>query len=570
MPRFKHYPQRPPALTPGFVQAEFGAILDALPAADAAGDAAPWLAALARWNALRAYIEGERARLGYAYGKNCLDPGLEAQDRYLREEILPVQEEGESRFLRALAATPHRAGIARHYGAYFLDRMAAGQQTVDPVNSDLRVALGELAVQYDKAIASGEVRVGGEAMTLTRALGIAQASDQTAVRREAYVAYRDWFVRHRDGLAELFSRMVQLRDEMGRNLGHANYVPLGYAGMSRTDYGPAQAAQFRRAVREHFVPLQRQLIARQARELGAGSLKPWDAGSHPSLSIPLGAVPVEGQLDAAQRVFSKLSPLLAGHFEHMREHGLIDLENRKGKRGGAFCTAFPDEGQVAIFCNSTGQAADVRTLTHEMGHAFQAWESQAIELVELQWPTADAAEIHSMGMEYLSLRHIGEFFADAEHARRFGKKRWTGAVELICYICVVDEFQHWVYEHPGATPAERDAQWDASWETFIPGLDFTGIEPYRAARWYAQLHVFKYPFYYIDYAIAETGAMQLAALDAKDPAAALDTYLALCRTGGTRGVLDIFRSAGLRSPFDEGVMADLARNAAVACDLAVP
>lgn len=568
MTRFKHHPRRPSALAPGFVRAEFDAILEALPAADAASGAAPWLDAIARWNALRGYIEGERARLGYAYSKNCLDPELEAQDRYLREEILPVQEEGESRFLRALGATPHRAAIAARHGAYFLDRMAAGQQTVDPVNSDLRIALGELAVQYDKAIASGEVTVGGEAMTLTRALGIAQGADQAAVRREAWLAYRDWFVRHREPLADLYTRMVQLRDRMGRNLGHANFVPLGYAGMSRTDYGPELAAQFRRAVREHFVPLMRRLVARQARELGTATLKPWDAGYHPSLSIPLGAVPVEGQLDAAQRVFTQLSPLLARHFEHMRANGLIDLENRKGKRGGAFCTSFPDEGQVAIFCNSTGQAADVRTLTHEMGHAFQAWESQAIELVELQWPTGDAAEIHSMGMEYLSLKHIGEFFADAEHARRFRKKRWTGAVELICYICVVDEFQHWVYENPDAAPGERDAQWERLWEIYIPGLDFTGIEPLRAARWYAQLHIFKYPFYYIDYAIAETAAMQLAAMDAKDPARALETYLALCRIGGTRSVLDIFKSAGLRSPFDEGVMADLARQAAAACELA--
>jgi M3 family oligoendopeptidase len=568
MTRFKYHPQRPASLTPEFVRAEFGAILETLPAADAATDAAPWLEAIARWNALRAYTEGEHARVGYAYSKNCLDPALEAQERYLREKILPVREEGDARFLPALAATPHRAAIAAKYGDYFLDRMAAGLQTVDPVNSGLRVQLGELATQYDKAIASGEVTVGGEAMTLTKAVGIANGSDKAEVRREAYVAYRDWFVQNRESLADLYSQMVALRDRMGRNLGHKDFVTLGYAGMSRTDYGPAQAAEFRRGVRDHFVPLRRKLMERQARELGSARLKPWDASYHPSLGIPLGAVPVEGQLDAAQRVFSKLSPRLARHFENMRADNLIDLENRKGKRGGAFCTAFPDEGRVAIFCNSTGQADDVRTLTHEMGHAFQASESQAIELVELQWPTADAAEIHSMGMEFLALKHIDEFFGDAEHARRFRKKRWTGAVELITYICVVDEFQHWVYENPSAPAAERDAQWDRIWETYIPGLDFEGMEQYRAARWYAQLHIFRLPFYYIDYAIAETGAMQLAAMDAKDPAAAMETYHELCRIGGTQGVLDIFKSAGLRSPFDAGVMAGLAAHVARECELA--
>ncbi len=567
MARFRHYPQRPARLTPEFVRTEYRSILDGLPAADAAGDARPWLAAIERWNALRSYVESERSRSHYAYSKDCLDPALEEEERYLREDILPVQEEGESHFLQALAQTPHRGGIAARHGQYFLDRLAAGQQTVAPLNSDLRMELGELATQYDKAVAAAEVTVGGEAMTLTRAVGIAQAAQDGELRREAFAAHRGWYVAQRELLGDLYARMVALRDRMGRNLGHATFTPLGYAAMSRTDYGPAEAARFRRAVREHFVPLQRQLHARQQRELGVASLRPWDAAFHPSLGIPLGAVPVAGQLDAADRVFAKLSPRLAGHFRRMRAAGLIDLENRKGKRGGGFCTAFPDEAQVAIFCNSTGQATDVRTLTHEMGHAFQALESQPIELVELQWPTADAAEIHSMGMEYLSLRHMDEFFADPEHARRFRRKRWIGAVELICYIAVVDEFQHWVYENPTATAAERDAQWDRAWETYIPGIDFSGVEQYRAARWYAQLHIFRFPFYYIDYAIAETGAMQLAMLDARDRAGAMDRYLALCRMGGTRGLLDIFRSADLRSPFDDGVMADLAAQASRECAL---
>ncbi|MBG9390262.1 M3 family oligoendopeptidase [Caenimonas aquaedulcis] len=568
MTPYKYYAQRPARLTPEFVQSESAPFLETLAAADAAPDASAWLDAVSRWNALRGYLEGERSRLGYALSKNCLDEALEAQDRYFREQIQPAQEEGDARFLRALAKSPHRPAIAARHGAYFLDRMAAGQPTVDPVNSALRVQVGELGQQHSKAIASAEVLVAGEKMTLTRAASIAGGAGDTVLRREAYLAYRGWFDAHRAMLGELFANMVRMRDEMGRNLGHANFIALGYAGMQRTDYGPAESAQFRRGVRESFVPLNRRLIARQAAEMGGERLKPWDMGYHTSLGIPLGAVPVEGQLDAAQRVFAKLSPRLASHYERMRGDGLIDLANRKGKRGGAFCTTFPDEGRVAIFCNSTGQADDVRTLMHEMGHAFQASESQAIELVELQWPTADAAEIHSMGMEFLSLKHVQEFFADEEHARRFRKKLWVGAVELICYICVVDEFQHWVYENPGATPAERDAQWDRSWETYIPGLDFGGIEPMRSARWYAQTHIFRMPFYYIDYAIAELGAMQLALMDKTDPARTLETYLELCRIGGTQGVLDIFRSAGLRSPFDAGVMAELAAHAAKECGLA--
>lgn len=171
MTRFKHYPQRPARLTPDFVRAEYRPILEGLPAADAAADAGPWLAAIERWNALRSYVEGERARSHYAYCRNCLDPAMEEADRYLREEIVPAHEAGESLFLQALARTPHRGGIAARHGRYFLDRMAAGQEAVATVNSDLRVQLGELATQYDKAVAAGEVTVRGEPMTLTRAVG---------------------------------------------------------------------------------------------------------------------------------------------------------------------------------------------------------------------------------------------------------------------------------------------------------------------------------------------------------------------------------------------------------------
>ncbi|MBL4850512.1 MAG: hypothetical protein JKY65_33765 [Planctomycetes bacterium] len=280
------------------------------------------------------------------------------------------------------------------------------------------------------------------------------------------------------------------------------------------------------------------------------------------MTLPTGAAaPIDEQLDKAGRVFERLSPKLAKHFHTMRREGLIDLENRKGKRAGAFCTSFSDEGKVAIFCNSIGDEGDVKTLMHEMGHAFQGWESQWIEAVELRWPTSDGAEVHSMGMEFLSLPHLGEFFPP-EQLARFRRSRWRRAIELLCYVCVVDAFQHWVYENPKAGFDERDQAWIRFQDTYMPGIDWSGdAEPFRALRWYAQLHVFRYPFYYIDYAIAETGAMQLGMLDARDHERCLETYLELCRLGGTGSVLELFSQAGLRSPFEPGLMADLMNHA---------
>ena len=350
---------------------------------------------------------------------------------------------------------------------------------------------------------------------------------------------------------------------MGKELGYESFVPLGYAGMQRTDYGASESAAFRAGVRQFAAPLFQEMCEQQAAMLGEATLRPWDAGFHPGLTLPMGvAEPIDQQLDKAGRVFAKLSPKLAEHFERMCREDLIDLENRKGKGAGAYCTSFSDEGRVAIFCNSTGDESDIKTLTHEMGHAFQGWESQWIEAVDLRWPSADACEIHSMGMEFLSLPRLGEFFDD-ESLERFTRNRYRNAVSLLCYVCVVDEFQHWVYENAAATVDERDAAFVRIRSIYMPGIDWSGAaESFAATRWYAQLHIFRYPFYYIDYAIAETGAMQLGLLDSRDHDRCMEVYLELCRLGGTRSLTQLVESAGLRSPFDPELMKDLMTHAA--------
>ncbi len=208
---------------------------------------------------------------------------------------------------------------------------------------------------------------------------------------------------------------------------------------------------------------------------------------------------------------------------------------------------------LPFLCNSTGDEGDVGTLVHEMGHAFQAWESQKIEAVDLQWPTSDGAEIHSMGMEFLSMPHLSWFF-NPEDATKFRRHHIFDAVMLMCYIAVVDEFQHWVYENPNVTPAQRDQAWNAITDTYIKGVDFSGMEEYKYARWYPQSHIFQTPFYYIDYAIAQTAAIQLGMMDEENHEKALDTYIKLCVLGGTKGILNIFRERGLMSPFDPNTM----------------
>jgi M3 family oligoendopeptidase len=558
--QYKYYPNRPETLTKEFVEQEYAKLRADLPQAEAASSGELWLDLFSRWNAIKGYVESEGNRINYMQSRYMANAEYENAEKYYREEVMPASDLGNSEILEALLKSKHKGAIAEKYGKYLIQALETNVEPLAPVNSDLRVKAGDLINQYDKLVAGGEVNVNGKAVTLAVARSM-QMSTDPATRKAAFFAYREWFAQHREQIADIFDQLVHLRDKMAKNLGHENFVRLGYLGMRRTDYGELEAGEFRAAVRKYAVPLQKQISQRQAEDLGTDGLKPWDAGFYPSLSLPEGIAPVDQQLDKAQTVFNRLNPTLGGHFERMRKEGLIDLENRKAKRAGAFCTSFSDEGRVAILCNSTGDEDDVATLMHEMGHAFQGWESQPIESVDLQWPTMDACEVHSMGMEYLSLPQMSEFFG-TENAEKFRRNRWRDSVEGICYICQVDEFQHWIYQNPNATPDERDAEWNRLTDIYKPGMDWSGAEELKKMRWYAQSHIFHAPFYYIDYAIAETGAMQLGLMDAQDHNKAMETYLRLCQIGGTKSVLDIFQTVGMRSPFDPMLMKDLMAHAA--------
>lgn len=552
---YKYYPVRPGTMTPEFVKEEYGKLVARLGDANSSSSPESWISLFQDWNALNSFIYSESSRIDHELNKNMSDGELTSRERYQREQVRPVAEEYNAKMLEAFLATEHKHAIADRFGKQLLRVAEVSQEPIAPVNIDLRVKAGDLTNKYDKIVAEGEVVVGGETLTLSRARGLTSSQDP-AVRREAYEAYRKWFLDHRNELAGIYDGLVKLRDQMGRNLGHKNFIPLGYKGMGRTDYGVKEVEQFRANVRKYVLPLQAKLFEIRKQRLGTPTLRPWDVDYDPELSLPAGCAPIGEQLDRSERIFAKLSPVLEGHFRRMRQEGLIDLENRKGKRAGAYCTSFPDEARVAILCNSTGDSDDIRTLTHEMGHAFQGWESQPIESVDLQWPTSDACEIHSMGMEFLSMRYIDEFF-DADLAKKYRRDRWRDAVELIPYICIVDEFQHWVYENPNASTTDRDTAWSRIWDIYKPGIDFSGCEEYKYARWYAQQHIFSSPFYYIDYAIAETGAMQIGMMDMQDHDKTVQSYLELCRIGGTKSVLEIFASVGMRSPFDETLMRDL-------------
>lgn len=510
-----------------------------------------WEAFLAEWNRLKERISGERARRDFKEAQDTRDQEAEEANRQMREDILPVAEAFDAKIRQALLAAPERPELERRYGSLLFAVFANEQATFAEANIALNVEAGELTTRFERILGGAAIPVDGETLTLTRTNALLCHPDE-AKRKAAWIAQSEWITERSEDIHGIYSGLVALRQQMAENLGEPNFVPVGYRRMNRLDYGPEDVSTFRESIKRHIVPLVAELRRKQAEWLGVETIKPWNMGYFPGFSLRPGVVPIDEQWERAQALFDRLHPKLGAHYRRMVDEGLIDLENRPGKRPGAFCTSFDDAGQVAIFCNSTGDAEDVSTLTHEMGHAFQGWESQWVEPIELRWPTLEACEVHSMGMEFLSLHELETFFSP-EDARKFRLLKLIDTVTILPYIAVVDAFQHWVYEHPAHSPAERDAAWSRIWDEFVPGVDFSGYEAFKAVRWKRQIHLFSDPFYYIDYAIAESGALQLWLMAETDRAQAMETYLKLCHIGGSESLLSIFRSANMVSPFDPDV-----------------
>ena len=556
---FIHFPNRPDKLTAEFAKNVYDSLLKQIGPAESSSDAKLWIELYEKWNELKSYISSEASRIGHEFNKNMSDKKLEAAEKYINQKLVPAITEPEFLLTKAFLESKHRDKLAEKFGQQLIPTYETQLKPLDPINNKQRVEVSKLTTEYEKILAKAQITVNGKKYNSWEARALGFSAD-AGIRKKSYYARTRWYLNRHDKLARIYDELVELRAQMAKNVGYKSFVELAYENMGRTDYTAVEVAAFRSNVKKYMVPLWTRLAKQQAQELGTTKLKPWDMLYHPKYTLPVGSVPVDKQLLEIQKLFNKLSPVLGKHFKFMVKNNLIDLKTRPNKRTGAYCTHFSDEAKVALLCNSTGDADDIRVLTHEMGHAFQGLESMPIKTVDLQNPTYDLCEVHSMGMEFLTLPYLNDLFGD-KNSEKFAKERWQEAIYTLCYICIVDEFQHWVYENPTSRAQKRDDKWDELYNKYLPGLDFDGIENFKKSRWYMQTHIFSAPFYYIDYALAETGAMQLAMLDSKNHTKALDTYLDLCRLGGTKSILEAFDSADLISPFSVELMKNLANYA---------
>ncbi len=482
---------------------------------------------------------------------------IDTTDEYYASEMKWLRETNASliplrkQYREALAASPFRSGFEQEFGPQLLKMVDASLKTTDERIIPSVIREGELsqAYQKDSAIATTEFR--GETCNFYGLLKHMESTDREE-RREAFLAWAGLYDEISGKLDAQYDELVALRDGMARTLGFSSYTELAYLERRRFDYGPEEAAAFRKQILETVTPAVAAIREKQRVRLGVNKLHYYDE----ALLFPEGnADPIgtmEELVQKAQTMYREMSPETGEFFDFMVDYRLFDLETRPGKRMGGYMTRFPAYKAPFIFSNFNGTSADVDVLTHEAGHAFQGYLAmRSIPVSMLSGSTAEINEIHSMSMEHFAYPWMPSFFG--ENSGKYITGHLIGALAVLPYMCCVDEFQHRVYEKPSMTAKERRSVWREIEKKYMPWRDYDG-EPFleEGGFWMQKQHIFLYPFYYIDYALAQMGAFHFYGLMKTDREKAWNDYLKLCRAGGTKGYFELLDLAGIPNPFREG------------------
>lgn len=526
---------------------------------EAAPDADARLAVLEAWNEVARDVGSWFAVQHLRFQQDTTDDEARA-GRKRADTLGPVWTELDVGWKRAVLDSPHRDDVTAAHGPQLLALWSCDVEAFRPELRHSIIEEKELVADYIGELGGARIDVDGAEHSLS-SLRTALVADDRGLRERAMRAKWAWFDERGATFDDLYDRLVALRTAQARTLGEETYVPVGYRRKRRVDYGPDDVERFRAAVRDDVVPLAAELVRRQADALGVDAVMPWDEKIHATAGPPKLVRDLDGMHAAADAMFAELSTPLSRCWQLMRDRGLLDLADRDGKAVGGFCTYFPTLGVPFIFANVVGVHDDVRTFTHEMGHAFQRFSSREQPLDDYVGCTSETAEIHSMSLEYLSWPWMDAFFGDDADA--FRRSHLIDQLLFLPYGVAIDEFQHRVYANPDASPADRHAFWADLERTYMPWRTDAGI-PFLAkgGAWQQQRHVYAYPFYYIDYTLAATCALQFWVRSRRDRAAAMVDYEHLCTRGGSAPFQQLAREAGLVSPFDDGCLRDVVAEAA--------
>lgn len=515
------------------------------------GDVEQGNAAIQSLYALRQEVDTMRNLVYIRHSVNTQDEFYKAEQDFF-DQATPRIQSLTDQFYRALIQSPHRAEYEQRWGA-LLFKLA--EVTLKTFSVDIMEDLAEeneLSSQYTQLLGSAEILFDGEMRNLAQLQPYMMNKDRN-VRRLATEAYIGFFAEHEEQLDSLYDKLVKVRTRMARKLGYSDFVELGYLRMKRLDYNESMVETFRSSVRSEIVPIASKLHERHRQRIGLDTLTIYDESFKFRSGTPTPKGDAEWIVEQATAMYEELSPETNEFFQFMLKEHLMDLEAKKGKAVGGYCTSLETYQAPFIFSNFNGTFGDVTVLTHEAGHAFQDYLSRTYEVSEYRMPTMESAEIHSMSMEFFTWPWMQRFFGD--ETEKFQFMHMADALTFIPYGVMVDEFQHIVYRNPEMTPAERKAAWRDLERVYRPHIDFGEIDYLeRGGFWQQQIHIYTDPFYYIDYTLAQVCAFQFWVRSREERDAAWRDYVNLCRLGGSQSFLDLVRTANLTSPFEEGAI----------------
>ena len=470
------------------------------------------------------------------------------------DSISPDMREVYDNFDKALHESRFKSDIINMYGDTFLNQIEINLKTFDSKIKNMLKKEIELKNEYTKLTAGAKIDFEGNEYNLA-GLGPFHSNIDRSVRKRSYEARFSWFKSNEDELDEIYDKLVKLRHNIAVTLGYDNFIELGYYRMGRSDYGPKEVANFRKQIVEHVVPIVSKLIDQKKHILDLEHIYFYDG-----INFKNGDPTPKGTPDQlvaeAKSMYHELSPETGEFFDIMIKEELMDLVNREGKRPGGFCTSFPKYERPYIFSNFNGTDHDITVLTHEAGHAFQNYSSSNQPLVNYHWPTMEAAEIHSMSMEFFTWPWMKNFFK--EDTEKFKYKHISGSLIFLPYGACVDHFQHWVYENHEASPKERKQKWLELELIYMPHRDYDSMVFVKdGGIWQGQLHIYQMPFYYIDYTLAQTCAFQFWIKSEADKKSAWNNYITLCRAGGSLSFTKLVELAKLKSPFKDGCLEEV-------------
>lgn len=502
------------------------------------------------------------------YGsRRYIDKSCHTDDAAIEKAYLHYVEEVEPRvkplyfaLQKKYLQSPYRPQLdAKRY--HVMDRRwQADVELYRDENVPLETEATKLVTEYDKLCGAMTVTVRGTEYTLQQAARFIEEPDR-AVRQEAWEAIAGRRLQDRERCDEIFDKLLSLRQTIAANAAMPDYRAYTWRAYKRFDYTPEDCLRFADAIAEACVPVVRELNRQRQEDLGLEALRPWDLSVDPKNRPPLRPFRAEETgllVDRTRTVFERMSPELAEQFESLRRNRNLDLDSRKGKQPGGYQSSLEESRQPFIFMNAAGMQRDVETLLHEGGHAFHFLAAAAAEpLVFLRSAPMEFCEVASMSMELLGSEHFDVFYADGAEAARAKRTLLEGVIGILPWIATIDSFQHWLYTHPGHTRLDRTAEWLKTLDRFAAKVDWSGHEPVREAMWQRQLHLYHAPFYYVEYGIAQLGALQLWMKAKEDPRRALANYRAALRLGGSRPLPELFAAAGIRFDFSARTLGPL-------------